>query len=229
MKLISIIAGAALLAGCAGVGDSCNPSKSYASKGLSCQETWPGSGRSYLTEMPSYGQMCSSQDEIGLPYKKDGKMLVCKVYDDYGIIAVKADGDPTMDKTIAEVLKARKEQQALEEKAEEERRKELITCVTGLNITLGASSRLMAYGLGKPETDLKAIYYNEISQNGALMGVNYKTYEESVKSVTRDIKKACKNDRDCVGFAGYKFYKDTEKYYSDGGYDFDAYCSKQSK
>lgn len=226
MKLISIIAGAALLTGCAGVGDSCNPSKSYISKGLSCQETWPGSGRSYLTEMPSYGQFCSSQDEIGLPYKKDGKMLVCKVYDGYGTIAVKAEGDPTMDAAIAEVLKARKERQALEEKAEAERIKELTTCVTGLNVLLGASSRMIAYGVGKPETDLKPIYYNDISQNGFLMGMKYETYVKTVEDVTRSIKKECKNDRDCVGLIGYKTYKDTEKYYTSYGFDFDAYCSK---
>ena len=226
MKLISIIAGAALLTGCAGVssGGNCNPSKSYASKGLACISNYDGSG--FLAEMPPRMGICGSLLETDIPYTKDGETLVCRKYDGYATVAVRANGDPEADARIAEVVKIKKEQKEAQERKEKEK---LSKCVTALNITLGASSRMMAYGLNKPETNLKPIYYNEISQNGALMGVKYETYVKTVEDVTRSIKKECKNDRECVGLIGYKSYKDTEKYYTSYGFDFDAYCSKQSE
>ena len=139
MKLISIIAGAALLAGCAGVGDNCDPSISYASKGLHCDQY------SYkLFEMPSRGDWCREVD-IGKPFKRNGETLVCTAYEGWRPMVAKAGGDPEVDAKVAQEIAKNKaaaewyeqNKEALQKAAEEEARKEALAREAREKKTLG--------------------------------------------------------------------------------------------
>lgn len=202
-------------------GASCNPGESYTSRGFRC------TGAGVLYEMSSRGNMCD-RSEANIPYMKNGEMLVCHTYDGYGTVAVRAYGDSEMDTKIAKYLAAKKARQEQEEQEKLKAQAEVKQCVTGLNIVLGSSSRLMAYGLNRPKTDIKAIYYNELSQNGSLMGISYEAYEKTVTEIVRKIIKECKGDKKCIGSAGYNSYKETEKYHTYNGFDYDSYCSDTS-
>lgn len=139
MKLISIITAAALLMGCASVGDSCNPNVSYASKGLHCDQY------SYkLFEMPSRGDWCREID-VGKPFKRNGETLVCTAYAEWRPMVTRLGGDPEIDAKVSQEIAKNKatakwyeeNKEAIQKAAEEEARKEALAREAQERKTLG--------------------------------------------------------------------------------------------